>query len=106
MTTTPQTYRKTATIQALQFTTENLAACRAFAGDKLVESPNGMIWYIQTLEGPLPIHLQDWIAQGVEGEFWPIAESVFAKSYVLDLGADPAEPIEVAAPIVPTGTQL
>lgn len=81
----PRTYRKTAPILAIQFTPENLAACRAFARDALVQDADGS-WHIETLEGPLAIHDHDWIAQGVEGEFWPIAESVFANSYVLDEG--------------------
>lgn len=92
--TNPKTYRKTATIQALQLTPDNLAACKDFAGSALQRHMER--WVIQTLEGPLGIEWNDWIAQGGEGEFWPIREDIFDKSYALDLGAPTDEPPTLA----------
>lgn len=36
---------------------------------------------IETLEGWLDIHPGDWIATGVNGEHWPIADDIFRKTY-------------------------
>lgn len=38
--------------------------------------------WIDTREGGHRVCPGDWIAQGAEGEFWPIKPSVFAKTYV------------------------
>lgn len=37
--------------------------------------------YIQTLEGNLRIHVGDWIATGVNGEHWPVADEIFKQTY-------------------------
>ena len=36
---------------------------------------------IKTLEGRLQLHVGDWIATGVNGEHWPIADEIFKKTY-------------------------
>ena len=36
---------------------------------------------IKTLEGRLQLHVGDWIATGVNGERWPIADDIFHKTY-------------------------
>ncbi len=36
---------------------------------------------IHTLEGPLPIDINDWIATGIDGEHWPIADDIFKRTY-------------------------
>lgn len=36
---------------------------------------------IQTLEGSLVVNTGDWIATGVNGEHWPIADDIFHKTY-------------------------
>jgi len=38
-------------------------------------------WYVETIEGELKVKPGDWIATGVNGEHWPIAEDVFKKTY-------------------------
>lgn len=86
-------YRKTATIKAEQFD----------GGQKLIDKyrigfmpamqidpfgdPNDEnnwsdpAFKIQTLEGVLQLRVGDWIATGVNGEHWPIADDVFKKTY-------------------------
>lgn len=39
-------------------------------------------YQIETLEGFLNIGVGDWIATGVNGEHWPIADDVFKQTYV------------------------
>lgn len=36
---------------------------------------------IPTLEGDMRASVGDWIVRGVEGEFYPVAPSIFAKTY-------------------------
>ena len=71
-------YRKTATIKAEQFN----------GSDKMVEKynitppmPLDPDYTINTLEGDMVLGVGDWIATGVNGEHWPIADDVFKKTY-------------------------
>lgn len=68
-------YRKTATIKAEQFdgtkeTAERLGLFRYRGG-----------WYLETLEGSMIVSNGYWIATGVNGEHWPIADDIFNKTY-------------------------
>jgi hypothetical protein len=36
---------------------------------------------IKTLEGFLRVNVGDWIATGVNGEHWPVADDIFRKTY-------------------------
>lgn len=81
-------YRKTATIKAEQVTEEaNLELDYPF---KIVEiempqnksGEKDYKLYLKTLEGDMEVHIGDWIATGVNGEHWPIADDVFKKTYV------------------------
>lgn len=70
-----RTYRKTATIKAEQFD-----------GTKESAEELGLFryrgrWYLETLEGSLAVKNGYWIATGVNGEHWPIADDVFKKTY-------------------------
>ncbi len=38
-------------------------------------------WHIHTLQGPHDLCDRDWIAFGVEGERYPIRDSIFRASY-------------------------
>lgn len=38
-------------------------------------------FYIRTLEGPHIVTDGDWIIKGVQGEFYPIKEDIFEKTY-------------------------
>ncbi len=80
-------YRKIATIKAEQFDYETWVHMRHDAypmvfGDTAKDG--GMMAtnpVIPTLEGDMRVHDGDWIATGVNGEHWPIADDVFRKTY-------------------------
>lgn len=38
-------------------------------------------WFIETLEGPLHVSLNDWIITGVKGEKYPCKPDVFEATY-------------------------
>lgn len=83
-------YRKTATIKAEQF---DEAKWQSIYND----SHNPEEWNIEarkfgidhyhgyfiipTCEGDMRIHDGDWIATGINGEHWPIADDIFKKTY-------------------------
>lgn len=73
-------YRKTATIKAEQFDGSNEMIERYDMGFQLAPNGKGGA-IIKTLEGDLLVHVGDWIATGVNGEHWPIADDVFKKTY-------------------------
>lgn len=75
-------YRKTATIKAEQFD----------GSEEMIKKYNLGIWKgqdtgevyeysIPTKEGRLDLNVGDWIATGVEGENWAIADEIFKKTY-------------------------
>ena len=71
-------YRKTATIKAEQFDGSNEMVNKyRIEYDEAYMVP----FRIETLEGWIGIKACDWIATGVNGEHWPIADEVFKKTY-------------------------
>lgn len=89
-------YRKTATIKAEQFDPENETVPQGVFDKDYEHTTSGMIsamvdelntgkpshnWHVKTLEGDLKVNPGDWIATGVNGEHWPIADDVFKKTY-------------------------
>ena len=42
---------------------------------------DGGTGYLNTKEGPMRVHKGDWIATGVDGEHWCIADDIFRKTY-------------------------
>lgn len=72
-------YRKTATIKAEQFdgSNEMIARYKLDGSFYLSDGTFG----INTLEGYFDIEIGDWIATGVEGEHWAIADEIFKKTY-------------------------
>lgn len=96
-----KTYRKTATIKAEQFDEDKWREIYDNAKspkDWWAKSKRlGLDYHtgsfvITTLEGDMRVIDGDWIATGVSGEHWPIADDVFRKTYA-EL---PAVPKEVA----------
>lgn len=73
-------YRKTGTIKAEQFDGNNEMVERYDMGFQLAPNGKGGA-IIKTLEGDLLVHVGDWIATGVNGEHWAIADDVFKKTY-------------------------
>lgn len=91
-----KTYRKTATIKAEQFDPDkgiipNGVFDKAFestTSDMLRQMAERALngkpvtnWHVATLEGDLKVASGDWIATGVNGEHWPIADDIFRKTY-------------------------
>ena len=71
-------------IEAIQWTGENLTEIKAFCTyENGIEMcfKNGEYLWIQTREGQLKAQVRDYIIKGIEGEFYPCAESIFRKSY-------------------------
>ncbi|MGJ3814886.1 DUF1642 domain-containing protein [Lactiplantibacillus plantarum] len=68
-------YRKTATIKAEQFDGTKQSA------DQLGLFKYRGGWYLETLEGSMLVSNGYWIATGVKGEHWAIANDVFKKTY-------------------------
>lgn len=69
-------YRKTATIKAEQF--DGSEEMIKKYGIRTIDNCQ---YYIKTLEGDLAVCIGNWIATGVEGENWAIADDVFKKTY-------------------------
>lgn len=82
-----KTYRKTATIQAEQFDgSDEMMRKYHLVNGKDAFRFNSHIdpdkIYIATLEGNFEIAKGDWIATGIQGEHWVIADDVFKETYV------------------------
>ena len=82
-------YRKTATIQAEQFdgSAEMIKKYHVRTNEPYLISEDTreydiVPYQIDTLEGWLNLNIGDWIATGVKGEHWAIADDVFKASYV------------------------
>ncbi|MEE6691387.1 DUF1642 domain-containing protein [Limosilactobacillus reuteri] len=73
-------YRKTTTVKAEQFDGSDEMIDK-YELDKPVYLADGGTFGIETLEGDLDIEVGDWIATGVNGEHWPIANDIFKKTY-------------------------
>ena len=73
-----RTYRKIATIEAEQFDGSN-----EMVNKYHIEYDEAYVvpFRIETLEGWIGIKTCDWIATGVNGEHWPIADDIFKKTY-------------------------
>lgn len=83
-------FRKTALIEAEQFNEaewqKKYKACQHPDEWDRVADKLGIDHYlnhfvIRTLEGEILVHDGDWIATGVNGEHWAIADDVFKKTY-------------------------
>ena len=89
-----KTYRKTATIQAEQFDGSPemiekyaIGVMPAMVIDQFSNPDDTKNWLepsfrINTLEGKMRLRVGDWIATGIQGEHWAIADDVFEASYV------------------------
>ena len=75
----PREYRKRSiVIKAVRLTESNAEALAVWCGGKSL--PGGII-LIPTLEGIMAAGTGDWIVRGVQGEFYPIKESIFHETY-------------------------
>lgn len=71
-------YRKTATIKAEQFDGSDEMVKKYNITPPMPLDPD---YTINTLEGDMVLGVGDWIATGVEGEYWAIADEIFKKTY-------------------------
>ena len=83
-----QYVKKPIPVSALQWTGDNLEEMKAFCTDEngvemclINHSENHSGLWIKTKEGDLKAQVRDYIMKGIEGEFYPCAESIFLKSY-------------------------
>lgn len=78
--------KKPVVVHALQWNGTNLQECKNFCGARLeIEYPTlddtCVVLTIDTLEGKMNVSMNDYIIQGVDGEFYPCKESIFYKTY-------------------------
>ncbi|MDN7023141.1 DUF1642 domain-containing protein [Lactiplantibacillus plantarum] len=75
-------YHKTATIKAEQFDGSDEMVKRYKLGFfKGMDTGTIYEYTILTMEGRMDLNIGDWIATGVSGEHWTIADDVFKKTY-------------------------
>ena len=76
--------KKPVTIQAIQFTGDNLEEVVDFVGKDILftlDSLGKPCLFINTLEGVLNVSVGDWIIRGVKGEFYPCKPDIFELTY-------------------------
>lgn len=76
-------YRKTATIKAEQFdgSEEMMKKYGIYKSRTSLTQNNDYVYYFPTKEGGLQPWIGCWIATGVNGENWAIADEIFKKTY-------------------------
>jgi hypothetical protein len=73
-------YRKRAvTIEAVQFTGDNVDEVSKLGPDVVLQKDNKLI--IITLEGDMRANVGDWIIKGVADELYPCRHDVFLRTY-------------------------
>jgi len=80
--------KKPVVIEAVQYTGENVAACKKFCpkiGTKSIDEDGAeydlLNLRIPTLEGVMRCDVGDWIIKGVKGEFYPCKPDIFEATY-------------------------
>lgn len=75
--------KKPIEIEVIQITgtDENIKEIQNFCGSRLFKEDSPNNYSVETLEGISYCHTGDWIAKGVEGEMYPIKESIFEASH-------------------------
>jgi hypothetical protein len=76
--------KKPIPVPALQWTGDNFQEIKDFCTDENLEEmcfTNNKDLWVKTREGQLMAQVGDFIMKGIEGEFYPCAESVFKKTY-------------------------
>ena len=75
--------KKPAVVETMQLTEENLLEVKEWCNGELVPNAetSGYDLYISTLEGIMHADINDYIIQGVEGNFYPCKPDIFEKTY-------------------------
>lgn len=71
--------KKPVTIEAVQWTGDNIDEIREFAGD--VVSYEDSVMHLSTLEGTVVASVDDYIIKGINGEFYPCKPDIFVRTY-------------------------
>lgn len=74
-------YRKKTTIKAEQFNTDDIDSAYAMCRKYHIISSQTEYFLLRTKEGLMTLHDGDWIATGIDGEHWCIANDIFRKTY-------------------------
>lgn len=74
-------YRKKTTIKAEQFDGSDEMANKYNMLWELDLREDMLIPYLPTREGKMFIKKGDWIATGIDGEHWAIADDIFCRTY-------------------------
>lgn len=80
----PRKYKKKpVVVEAIQLTNKNLLEVKEWCNGELVPNAetSGCDLYISTLEGIMHADINDYIIQGVKGEFYPCKPDIFEKTY-------------------------
>lgn len=75
--------KKPVVVEVVQLTEENLLEVKEWCNGELVPNAetSGYDLFIPTLEGIMNADINDYIIQGVEGEFYPCKPDIFEKTY-------------------------
>lgn len=75
--------KKPVVIEAIKWTGKNLTEIYEFAKDHIgpIERRLDYKLKLKTLNGFVEVEKNEWIAKGVRGEFYPIADDIFEESY-------------------------
>ncbi|HFD6464650.1 TPA: hypothetical protein ACF5NR_000356 [Enterococcus hirae] len=75
--------KKPVVVEAIQLTNKNLLEVKEWCNGELVPNAETSRYdlYISTLEGIMHADINDYIIQGVEGEFYPCKPDIFEKTY-------------------------
>ncbi|AIY32294.1 hypothetical protein AXJ17_gp45 [Lactobacillus phage LfeSau] len=74
-------YRKIATIKAEQFDSDDIDGAYAMCRKYHIISSQKEPFLLKTKEGLMALHDGDWIATGIDGEHWAIANDIFRRTY-------------------------
>lgn len=68
-------------IECVQFMGDNFDELENFIGKAYLKCPGDDYCSINTLEGTMKVSLYDYVIKGVNGEFYPCKNGIFAKTY-------------------------
>ena len=80
----PRFRKRPVIVEARQLTVENIEELEQWCNGSIKGirlSKNEWVIDIQTLEGEMRADIDDWIIQGVKGEFYPCKDEVFRETY-------------------------
>lgn len=85
----PKFRKKLIVVEAIRYDGSNYQEIAGFVGEKCwVSRRMNAPVLIQTREGRMSAELGDWVVKGADGEFYPVKEYIFLKTY---------EPVEEGA---------